>query len=197
MASGDLVRFGLSNVHYATGAPGSFETPVALKGAVQLTTSPEGDSNTFYADNRAYYVTETNNGYSGTVELAALNDEFLTTVLGYEADETSGLTFEATDVQPKSVALLFEISGNEENQRAVLYGVTFSRLDTEANTQAESTDPDTVTLNFTAIGAQFTVGSKTRNIVKAQCSDSESDHEAYDNFFTKVPEPGKAAGVGA
>lgn len=193
MASGDIVRFGLSNVHYATGEPGSYDTPVALNGAVQLTTTPEGEDYTFYADNRAYYVTESNNGYTGTIELAAVNTDFLTTVLNYETDSTSGLTFEATDVQPNEVALMFEISGNEEQQRFVLYGVTFSRIDTEANTTSESIEPDTVTLDFTAIGAQFTINSESRNIVKAYCDNSGAQATAYSNFFTKVPEPGTAS----
>lgn len=194
MAKGDLVRFGLSNVHYAVpaSAGSGFETPVAIKGAVQLTTTPEGDSYTFYADNRAYFVTETNNGYSGTFEVAAVNDEFLKAVLGYKTDETSGLTYETSDAQPTQCAILFEIDGNEERQRVALYGVTFSRIDTEANTKSDSTEPDTVTLNFTAIGQQFTVGSDTVNVVKAQCSNSGDDTDAYDNFFTKVPQPGTA-----
>ena len=194
MAAGDLVRFGLSNVHYATHASGgaTFETPVAIKGAVQLTTTPEGDSATFFADNRAYYVAETNNGYSGTLEVAAVNEDFLKTVLGYKADETSGLTYETTEAQPTPVVLLFEVDGNEEKQRGALYGVTFLRMDTEANTRSDSTDPDTVTLNFTAIGEQFTVGSATENVVKAICSNSDSDHDAFDKFFTKVPVPGVA-----
>lgn len=192
MAAGDLVRFGLSNVHYAAGSAGSYETPVALKGAVQLTTSPEGDSNTFYADNRAYFVTETNNGYTGTLEVAAANDDFLIAVLGYEEESTSGLTIETTEAQPTPVVLLFEVDGNEEKQRTALYGVTFSRIDSEANTRADSTEPDTVTLEFTAIGEQFTVDGETKNVVKATASSTDSG-DAYKNFMTKVPEPGKAA----
>lgn len=192
MATGDLVRFGLSNVHYAVKSSSGYETPVALKGAVQLTTSPEGDSSIFYADNRAFYVTETNNGYSGTLEVAAVNDDFLTTVLGYKTDATSGLTYESTDVQPAQVVLLFEVDGNEEKQRAGLYGVTFSRMETENNTKADSTEPDTVTLNFNAIGEQFTIGSDKVNVVKVLCSSTDEESEAYDNFFTKVPQPGTA-----
>ena len=192
----DMVRFGLKNVHYSKYTPGSgdaagtYATPVPMPGAVQMTTSPEGDSSTFYADDRAFYVVETNNGYSGTIQVAAVADQFLTDVLGYETDATSGLTYETTDVQPASVALLFEIDGNVEKQRFCLYNVTFSRMESEANTKADSTDPDTVTLNFTAIGRTFTIGEEDKNVVKAVCSNSGSDHDAYDAFFTKVVIPG-------
>ena len=190
----DMVRFGLSNVHYATYTNSAYGTPKPLSGAVQLTTTPEGDSSTFYADNRSYYVVETNNGYSGTLEVAAVNDEFLKDVLGYKNDTTSGLTYEDTDAQPASVALLFEVDGNVEKQRGIFYNVTFSRLEGENNTRAESTDPDTVTLNFTAIGRQFTVGGSTKNVVRAHCTDSGVDHDAYDAFMTKVVTPGTAVG---
>lgn len=192
MAGTDLVRFGLSNVHYATYSDGTYGTPVPVIGAVQLTTSPEGDSNTFYADNRAFFVTETNAGYSGTVEVAAVNDKFLEEVLGYKKDDTSGLTYESTDAQPSSVALLFEVDGNEEKQRGCFYNVTFSRLEKEHNTKSDTTEPDTITLNFTAIGRSFTVGSATENVVFAQCTDSDDTHDAYDNFYKKVVCPGTA-----
>lgn len=191
----DLVRFGLSNVHYSVYTPGdddagTYATPVPLPGAVNMTTTPEGDSNTFFADNRAYYVTETNNGYSGTLEVAAVNDAFLTAVLSYETDASTGLVYETTDAQPKSVALLFEVNGNVEKQRFAFYNVTFSRMESEANTTSDSTEPDTVTLNFTAIGRMCTVGSDQKNVVKAVCSDSADTHPAYDAFYEKVVLPG-------
>ena len=195
MAQGDLVRFGLKNVYYAvpTSASSGFETPVHLNGAVQLTTTPEGDSYDFYAEDRIFYHTETNSGISGTIELASVNDEFLNAVLGNHTDETSGLNYETTDDLPVQVALLFEISGNEENQRFALYGVTFSRVETEANTRSDSTEPDTVTLNFTAIGQTFMIDGQPKNVVKAHCSNKGDSTDAYNNFFTKVPQPGTAA----
>ena len=66
------VRFGLSNVHVGTvtlsdGTP-SFSIPKKYPGAVNLTMDAEGETNTFYADNTAYYVTNTNNGYTGELE---------------------------------------------------------------------------------------------------------------------------------
>lgn len=194
----NLVRFGLSNVHYSvytpgvSEAPGTYATPVALKGAVKMTTSPEGDSNTFYADNIPYAVFETNNGYTGTLEVAAVDVEFLKTALGYETDATSGLTYEATDSQPSSVALLFEIDGNVEKQRFVLYNVTFSRLDQENNTKSKSTDPDTVELNFTAIGRDFSVSGGTKNVVKGLISSTDDSTAAYEKFMQQVVVPGTA-----
>ncbi len=191
-----LVRFGLKNVHYAPEEEEGFGAVSTLPGAVQMTTSPEGDSNTFYADDGAYFVTETNNGYSGTLEVAATDDAFLTAVLGYAKDETSGLTYEATDAQPTPVALMFEIDGNVEKQRVVLYGVTFSRIETENNTKADSTEPDTVSLNFNAIGKAFTISGASHTVVKAHCTDSGEQHEAYDNFFNEVPQPGTSVSAG-
>lgn len=194
MAQGDLVRFGLKNVYYAVPSTGGdgFETPVHLNGAVQLTTTPEGDSYDFFAEDRIFYHTETNSGISGTIELAAVNDEFLESVLGNHKDETSMLSYETTDDKPVQVALMFEIDGNLEKQRYALYGVTFSRIETEANTRSDSTEPDTVTLNFTAIGQTFSVSGSDVNVVKAHCSDDEASKDAYDNFFKKVPTPGTA-----
>ena len=192
----NLVRFGLKNVHYAvytegsSGAAGTYGTLKPITGAVQMTTTPEGDSYTFYADDVAFYATETNAGYSGTLQVAAVNDDFLKDVLGYKADATSGLTYEPTDAVPKSVALIYEVGGNVEQQRGVMYNVTFSRMEGENNTRADTTEPDTVTLNFTAIGRDFTVGGGKVNVVKAHCSNSGDDHDAYDNFLTKVVVPG-------
>ena len=195
----NMVRFGLKNVHYAvftegTGAAGTYGTPKALAGAVQMTTTPEGDSYTFFADDIAFYVTETNNGYTGTVQVAATNDEFLKDVLGYAVDETSTLTYEATDTITPSVALMYEVDGNVEKQRGVLYNVTFSRIEGENNTKSDSTEPDTVTLNFTAIGRNFTVGA-AKNIVKAHAANTEDQGDAFDAFFTKVLIPGQAVGA--
>ena len=61
------IKYGLSNVHYAKATiaadnSATFGTPKPIKGAVSLSLSPEGDTNTFYADNIAYYVSAANNG---------------------------------------------------------------------------------------------------------------------------------------
>ena len=46
------VKFGLKNVHYAVRTSGGAGTVKSVPGAVNLSLSPQGDTNKFYADNR-------------------------------------------------------------------------------------------------------------------------------------------------
>lgn len=189
------VRFGLKNVHYAlydekTKKYGEWK---AIPGAVQLTADPQGDTSTFYADDVAYYISNTNSGETGTVEFAALTDEALKDLLGYETDEASGLTFEPTDAKHATVALGYEIDGNEEQQRGARYNLTFSRPSQESNTKSDSAEPDTVSLDYTAIGRDFVIDGKTRNVLKAHCDNSGETHTTYDKFWDSVKVPGTAA----
>ena len=190
------VLFGLSNVHYAIfdETQHTYGTPVAFPGAVNLSLSAEGDESKFYADNVVYYVTSTNSGMSGTIEMAMMPDAFATTVLGHIKDETTGLTYEPTDAVPKTVALLFQVEGDEAARKCVLYNCTFSRPGEDAATKTDSAEPKTITLNLTAIGRDFTIGSgqnaTTKNIIRAH---AESADSAYASFFSAVQAPGTPA----
>ena len=187
------VLFGLSNVHYAVfnDTTHTYGTPAAFPGAVNLSLSAEGDESKFYADNVVYYVTSTNSGMSGSVEMAMMPDAFATTVLGHVKDETTGLTYEPTDAVPKTVALLFQVEGDDKPRYGVLYNVTFSRPGEDAETKTESTEPKTITLNLTAIGRDFTIGTgdnaTVKNIIRAHADYGDA---AYTNFFTAVQAPG-------
>ena len=89
------IKYGLSNVYYAVATDDgtgtlTYGTPVPIKGAVNLTMDPQGDTTPFYADNIIYYTSTANNGYAGTLELALVPESFRTDVLGETAD-TNGV----------------------------------------------------------------------------------------------------------
>ena len=111
MADTNKIRYGIKGCYYAVATiaadgTATYDTPVALPGAVSLSLSPEGDTTPFYADNIVYYTAIANNGYSGDLELAKIPDSFLTDCLGYAAD-TNGVLYADAGASPVNFALLF------------------------------------------------------------------------------------------
>lgn len=184
------VRFGLSNVYYALydDENGSFKTPVAIPGAVKMTLTKVGESETFYADNVPYAVFESNGGYTGELEVAAAADQFLVDCLGMTKD-SNGLIVEAADDEPKQFALLYEVSSNKEPQRFAFYAVTASRPEPEHNTKSDSTTPDTITLPCTMGTLSLSVAGTERDVVKAHLTKTAESATAYGNFFKAVMLP--------
>lgn len=180
------VKFGLSNVHvskitYANDGTITYGTPFAIKGAVNLTLDPEGDAADFFADNTKYFTASANQGYSGSLELALINDTFRTDILG-ETTDTNGALVENKDDTISDFALGFQIDGDSANRRFWLYSVSAARPSTSSQTIENSKEPVTDTLNITAT-ARLTDGA-----VKVFMEKSQSNATAYEGFFTAVYE---------
>lgn len=155
MKRANKVKFGLSNVHYAmleTGEDGavSYGTPKAIPGAVNLNLSPQGDTNTFYADDVAYYVTSANSGYQGDLEIADIPQSFAEDVLKESLDEASQVLVESSAAEPAPFALLFEFKGDQHKTRHVLYNCTAARPNVTGATTTNTKEPQTSTLTLTA-----------------------------------------------
>ena len=183
------VKYGLSNCYYAVidDTNGTYGTPVALPGAVNLSLDQEGETNNFRADNIDYYVSVSNNGYSGELELALIPDSFLTTVMGEQTDATAGLQYELSDAKPKAFALLFQFEGDVNATRHVFYNCKATRPTVNSQTTDTSIEPVTETINITAIAKEMTINNATKQVVKAKCKEGDS---SYSTFFTTVAVPG-------
>ena len=192
MADTNKVKFGLSNCYYAVldEEQGTYGTPAKLPGAVSLSLSQEGDTSTFRADNIDYFVSVSNNGYSGDLELAKIPDSFRKDVLGEEEDQTVGIQYEVADAQPKPFALLFQFEGDKHATRHVLYNVKATRPDVASETTGDTIEPVTETISLRAAAREMTVGGEVRPVVKAKCSATDS---VYATFFSAVKVPGGAA----
>jgi len=174
------VKFGLKNVHYAvvteTDGEITYDTPKPIRGAVNLTLDAAGESVQFYADDMVYYEENTNDGYTGSLEMALIPDEFRVDVLGDELD-ANGALIENKDAKAKHFALLFEFDGDAEKTRHVLYYVLASRPSVTGATTTNTKEPQTETLNITARPAPDT------GDVKAKVPQGSA---AYDTFFESV-----------
>lgn len=180
MADTNKVKFGLKNVHYAVltevGGTITYGTPVAIKGAVNLTLDPSGDETNFFADDTKYYAVTNDAGYTGSVEFAKIPDQFKKDVLGF-IEDTNKILFEDAEVEPKRFALLFEFSGDANKTRHVLYDVTCSRPSVGSGTLTETKEPVTETLNITA--SPLPVDSNGRRLVKAKSVEGDGQYATW------------------
>jgi len=183
------VRFGLEQVHIAfrgedvDGRP-SWDTPVAIPGAVNFSANPDGGESTFYADNTKYYVRRTNNGYTAELEMALVPDEVLAEMLGWEID-SNGMLIEDAEAVPKEFALMAQVQGDAKNRRFVYYRCAASRPAQASATTTDSITPTTEKLSLTILPLE--VGGK--RVVKAVIELSETNQAAYDAFFDAVTLP--------
>lgn len=183
MTETNKVRYGLSNVHVGTvtfgeGTP-TFSVPKSYPGAVNMTLDAEGEQSVFYADNIAYYVTNSNNGYTGELEMAYLYDWFEKEYLG-NIESNEGMIVETSDSAPQTSYIMFQFEGDKNATKYIIYNVTFSRPSLEGGTKEDTTEPNTTTIPFTSVPLQTEFG----NIVRAKVPNTASN---YQTLFTTAP----------
>lgn len=185
------VKYGLSNVFYSVTTESlttggdytySYATPVRIKGAVNLSLNQNGDQTVFRADNVDYFVTYSNNGYEGDLEVALIPDSFLEDVMGFQKDDNNVL-FESTKQTPKAFALLFQFEGDQNARRHVLYNCHASRPRVASQTTDTTISPVTETLSIRA-SARLNDG-----VVKASTKLDDTSSTQYTNWFSSVYTP--------
>lgn len=185
------IKYGLKNVYYAIAAiaadgSATYTTPVAFPGAVSLSLDPEGDRSPFYADNIEYWVGQVNNGYSGSLEVARVIDQFKTDVLGYTKD-AKNIMYEDANADAVHFALIFQFEGDQKATRHVMYNCTASRPSASGNTKSDTIEPETESLDINA--SSIYVATLDKDIVKAETTVDTAAAD-YNSFITKVYIPG-------
>jgi phi13 family phage major tail protein len=183
------VKFGLKNVHYApitaeaTDGTPTFGTPVHIPGAVNLSLDAEGDQNVFRADNIDYYVSNSNNGYSGSLEMALIPDDFRVACLG-EAVGGNGLVYEDANAKAKGFALMFQFEGDQKATRHVMYKCMATRPSIASETTDTTIEPVTESMDLTC--SSVYAAAVDAWVPKARCYEGD---DAYDDFFDAVTLP--------
>ena len=175
-AKKNKVKFNICNVHYALitvdeDGDVTFETPVAMPGAVSLSLEPNGEPSNFYADGYTYYTISNNMGYEGDLELAMVPESFRTDVLKESLDDNSVLV-ESANVETANFALLFEFDGDVKKIRHVLYNCSAARPNIESATNEE----------------EIEAAPLANGYVKARTGDSTTD-TVYTGWYTSVYMP--------
>jgi len=194
------VRFGLRNTKYAVynANTKTYGELKSMPGAVSLSLSREGGDNTdFYADDGIYFTfAGTNGGYSGDLTLARITDEVRVDLLNEIVDETTGVQFEATTVEPAEFALVTEMQGDSGPIGFVFYNCKASRPEIQANTKNESPSVDQDTLSLRIAAREFTYDGKNTPFVQGHIEKTEDNTAKFNAFFADVVVPGGSGGSG-
>jgi phi13 family phage major tail protein len=179
------VTFGLKNVHYATytelDGVITYDTPVAIPGAVELSLEPRGDMTEFYADDMLYYAASNNQGYDGTLSIAQIIEQFAIDALGEEKDEVDMVLTEKANAKGKNFALMFEFDSDVKAVRHVLYNCSANRPTVASSTKTDSVEPNANELTFVASPRSTDLSVKTKTT-------DTTPPEVYDTWYDAVYE---------
>jgi len=179
------IKYGLRNVYYAKATDNgtgtlTYDTPVRIAGAVNMSLEAQGDTNPFYADDIVYFTSTANNGYQGTLEVAMIPDSFRKDILGETEGTQDTVMYEYANAPTVEFALLFEFQTDENATKHCMYRCTASRAAVAGQTKEAGITPQTETLNITAMPRV------NDYLVKAKCPSTSS---AYATWYTEVHEP--------
>lgn len=184
------VRFGVSNARYALETDEGFASWVRIPGTVQIQIEPQESQNDFYADNMVYFTQLGAASDQITIEIADLNDQAKIDLLGYVNDTTAGGLILPVNAKRKSFALGFQVEGDETTLRVCVYGGKLGRPSNTYSTTTDSTEPETMSIEGKFAGKTFTVNGVEEPYLYFT---AKTGDDAFDAFFTQVPQPGVGA----
>ena len=145
------VQFNIKNVHIAVQSGSTWVSPVSVPGAVLLTLDKNASIDPFYADGVVYYNSVSNNGYTGSLEVARIPDAILTAIWGFTLTSSSKIMQEDATIEPKNFALLFETDGDVQSEKFVFYNCSATAPSLSASTNTDTKEPQTQTIELSAI----------------------------------------------
>ena len=151
------VHYDLTNVYVSpltvdldTGTV-TFGVPKRLPGAISMDLAAQGEQIKRRADAIDYYVTNSNNGYSGDLNIVMVPDWFRQEYLGDTLSENDKVLVENAQAEPKPFAMLYEFLGDKSRRRHCLYNVTASRPNIKAENKDNQKEADTESMAMTAL----------------------------------------------
>ena len=182
--SANKVEFGISDLYvgtYTVSTSGTVTlgTPYHQKGAVSFSPEEQSDKSDFYADNIIYWSGYSGGSFEGDLEVAKFDDKFKTDFLGYITLNDGGVANVKNAVKP-NVYIMFEVQGDAEERRVIMYNATLGTITREYSTIEENKEPATETLNVTVMGDNGTGISMVSYAKTAS---------GYSSLFTSPPTP--------
>lgn len=174
--------FNLKNVHYAVVTVGkngdlTYGDVKRLMGSTELTIGLEQSSEKHFSEGLVYFVTTSSAGYKGEISVYNVDNEFEQDVLGLKVD-TKKVQFEDMYTQPKEIALLFEVDGNEKAERHCLLRVKLSKPKYSFKTTTDKVSTPVLKLSYEGLTDENGIGR-----IKTS---KETEEAVYNDWFKSV-----------
>lgn len=196
------MKIGCDKLHYAlltadTGTELTYSTPVAMPGVMTLGITANTDSQTAFYDDGPGEVATALGDIEVTIEKNALSAQEKSVLLGHKLDTNGAVIYGSEDIPP-FVALGFRNLRTDGTYRYVwLYKGKFQEPEDSSTTKGDSIEfqNESITGSFVKVNKSFTVGGKTSTPWKAELFEDAENAAVCAKWFTKVYQPGDAAGV--
>lgn len=159
-----------------------YGAPIMFLGDRQVNFSPAGDLVKVFADGTVIYVGRENSGYTGSLELTNMDDDFAEWALSESVDQKN-VQYETKEPVVNRIYLLWEWIQDQKNTRHIMYNVTVSRTEMNATT---ANDNDTKTAQYQTVN--LTAIPRADGIVKAKTR-VDVDSTTYNNWFNTAYVP--------
>lgn len=172
-------RIGLDNVYIAKVLSDDesgivYDTPVALKGAVNATVNPNSSVETDYADNGAFFAVNNRGNTEMSLEMIDVDPNVLAEILGMQT--TNGVTVETAMDQSPYYALMFRvwIAGKDSNggNRYELFCYAkgkFSVPETGGATKTESMEFRHINVTAQFVSTQYVPNGQDSGTICTHC----------------------------
>lgn len=175
------VTFGLENVHWSkptvqAGDEIQYSKPEKMPGSVELQLDPQSTDIKLKADNIDYYVSYSNDGYTGKLVFYNVSEEFLQYAVGEE--QVDELIAERSTSQGNPITLMFQIEGDKRAVRHCLTQVVVKRPNVGSATKDGN--------NFNKVELNFIASPRPNDKVVKYKTSKRTTKETYNKFFEEV-----------
>ena len=159
-----------------------YGAPIPFKTNRQISWTQAGDVVKVFANGTVIYVGRQNSGYTGSIELTSMDDEFAKWALG-ESTDSNNVQYEIKEPTVNRFYLMWEWIQDEKNTRHIMYNITATRPDLNSITKG---DGDSLTAQYTTVN--LTAIPRADGIVKAKTR-VDVNASAYNGWFSAAYVP--------
>lgn len=176
--SNNIVTFGLKNVCYSliqnNNGNISYSKSKRLPYAQEMSIDLKGGTSSTFADDKTYAMFNLVAGYTMTMKLTELSDEFKIDILGYKYDKNNNLV-ETNKTIPVPFSIGYEISGDVKKRRVWHLFCSADPVSFASKSKTDSVEANSILLTINT----YNMILKKYEVERVICNEDDSHYNAF------------------